>query len=160
MRGELRLGGIKCEQIVIRNGCDREVGMEFLPLMAAAMNDPLLMTSTFNQDSPHGGGGGSEKMAAVIPLSDIIRPDQSQVSFMHQGRGIQRLVRPLVNHPRCRELAQLIIDERQQLVRCLRIAGVDGEQYASNIGHSLQTYDRVIASQYPSGKFIYWSSIW
>lgn len=56
-----------------------------------------------------------KKVFAVLPL-DVLLPQQSQISFVHERRRLQRVVRALVPQIASRELSQLLIDERYQLV--------------------------------------------
>jgi hypothetical protein len=54
---------------------------------------------------------------------------------MHQGRGLQSLPRLLLGQPLGRELAQLIINQRQQLLCGVRIALLDGGQNTGDVAH-------------------------
>ena len=54
---------------------------------------------------------------------------------MHQGGGLERVVGRFVRHVPGRQLAQLVVDERQQLRRGVWVAGVDGGQDARDIRH-------------------------
>jgi hypothetical protein len=47
---------------------------------------------------------------------------------MHQGRRLQRLVRPLLGHLGSGQLPQFLINERQELLRRLRFALFDAGQ--------------------------------
>ena len=47
---------------------------------------------------------------------------QPQPCLMHQRRGLKRLAGFLIGHADNGQLAQLLIDQRQQLIRGLRIA--------------------------------------
>jgi hypothetical protein len=51
--------------------------------------------------------------------------DESEVRFMHQRSGLERLARPRVGQSLGSQLAEFIINQRHQLCRGLRIAGVD-----------------------------------
>jgi hypothetical protein len=54
---------------------------------------------------------------------------------MHQRGGIQRLPWLLPGELLRGELAQLVVDQRQQLVGGVRIALVDGLEDAGDVGH-------------------------
>ena len=56
---------------------------------------------------------------------------------MHQRRRLQRLPRLLVGQLRRRQLPQLVIDQRQELLGRRRIAGIDLRQDAGDVGHGL-----------------------
>jgi len=52
-----------------------------------------------------------------------------------EGRGLEDVVRHLGRHPRGRELLPLVVDEREQLGRGLRVADLDGGQDLGDVGH-------------------------
>jgi hypothetical protein len=54
---------------------------------------------------------------------------------MDQGRGLQGLARLFLGQLLSRELAQLLIDEGQKLLRRARIALLDGKQDARDLIH-------------------------
>jgi hypothetical protein len=54
---------------------------------------------------------------------------------MHQGRGLESLSRLLLGHLLRRELAQLVVDQRQQLLGGLGIALLNCAQNLRNITH-------------------------
>ena len=54
---------------------------------------------------------------------------------MHQGRGLQRLAGFLVGQLLRRQLAQLLVDQRQKLVGRMGIALLNGGQDAGNLTH-------------------------
>ena len=66
--------------------------------------------------------------------------DKSQIGFMHQGGGLQRLPGVLLSHFLGGESAQLVVDQRQKLFRGVRISLFDGRQNASYIGHDRRSY--------------------
>src|SRR5262245_11138792 len=56
---------------------------------------------------------------------------------MHQRRRLQRLARLLLSHPLGRQPPQLVVDQRQQLLRGRRVARLDGRQDARHLTHRL-----------------------
>src|SRR5262249_55928126 len=65
-----------------------------------------------DQDAAHGlGSGGEEVAAAVEPL---LVADEPQVGLVDQGGGAEGVAGRFAGHPRCREPAQLVVDEREQ----------------------------------------------
>ena len=54
---------------------------------------------------------------------------------MDQGRGVERLARLLVRQPLGGQLAQLIVDQGQELLGGLRVAGLDGREDARDVVH-------------------------
>jgi hypothetical protein len=84
------------------------------------------VTSLFHKNSPHGFGRSREEVPAAIPTLLIRCADQSKVGFVHQGRGLQSLPGVFLSEARCGEFPQFLVNERQELVRCLRVTLLDG----------------------------------
>jgi hypothetical protein len=59
--------------------------------------------------------------------------DQAQVCLVDEGRGLKRLARRFVGQPASGQLPQLFIDERQELRRGRRVAGLDGGQHDRDV---------------------------
>ena len=73
---------------------------------------------------------------AVRPLS--FASYHPHISLMHQGRGLQRLPRFFMGQlGRC-QFPQLLIDQRQELLRGRGIAGFDLREDAGDVGHEKQ----------------------
>jgi hypothetical protein len=62
-----------------------------------------------DQDAPHRLGCCSKEVTLTGERCSF---RQSQIGFMHQGGGIEGLTGLFVRHLRCRETAQLVIDQR------------------------------------------------
>ena len=60
---------------------------------------------------------------------------QTQIGFMNQRGGVQRVIDSFARHSRRGEFAQFVINERQELRSGLRIARLDGVQDARDVGH-------------------------
>ena len=58
-----------------------------------------------------------------------------QPCLMHQRGGLQRLAGFLISHADNGQLAQLLIDQRQQLIGRLRLARFNGVEQLGNVGH-------------------------
>src|SRR5262245_5091277 len=69
------------------------------------------MASPVDQNAPHRLGSDSEKMLAV---AESIEVSQTEIGFLHQGGGIERLAGVVAGQLPRRQLAQLIINQRQQ----------------------------------------------
>ena len=54
---------------------------------------------------------------------------------MHQGGRLQRLAGLLLGQLLGRQLAQLVVDQRQELLGRLRVALLDGREDAGHVGH-------------------------
>ena len=74
-------------------------------------------------------------MTAAVPGLAAIVPDQPQIGLMNQGRRLQRLARFLAGEPLGRELAQLAVDQRQELLDGPGVALVDRLEDAGDLVH-------------------------
>ena len=61
--------------------------------------------------------------------------DQPQVGLVDQGGGLERLARLLLGQPLRRQLAQLVVDQRQQLLGGVRVALLDGVEHLGDRVH-------------------------
>ena len=68
---------------------------------------------------------------------------------MDQRRGLKRLAGLFLGQFLCRQLAQLVVDQRQQLVGGVRVALFDGREDAGDVGHEDEHTVRVYRSQTP-----------
>ena len=91
-----------------------------------------LAAGVVDQDEAHGLGGGGEEVAATRELAIA---DEPQVRLMDQGRGVERLARLLLGQLLGRQLAQLVVDQGQELLGGLRVALLDGRQDAGYVVH-------------------------
>src|SRR5262245_41974957 len=88
-----------------------------------AVFDGLLAARMLNEDAAHGLGSRCEEVPAAVPvwlvLTGLTRGAayQTQVGLVDQGSGLKRLPGRLLGQPLGGELAQLCIDEREQLAR-------------------------------------------
>ncbi len=74
-------------------------------------------------------------MAAAIPVLGLLDINQPEVRLVDQGRRLERLAGLLLGQLLRRQLAQLLVDQRQKLLGGVWIASLDGEQDASNLVH-------------------------
>jgi serine/threonine protein kinase len=63
-------------------------------------------------------------LALSIQIADALFAHQPQVGLMNQCRRLQRMIRPLAAHIGLGDAAQLLIDERKQLLAGRSIAGI------------------------------------
>src|SRR5262249_41952288 len=105
--------------------------------------------SIFDENTPHRLGSGGEEMAAAVPvrlsgpLLTLRALNKSDVCLVNQGRRLKRLTWFLLCQFLRRQPAQLVVHQRQQLLRGVRIALLDGGQDAGDVGHrqsSLQSW--------------------
>ena len=65
----------------------------------------------------------------------LVHVHQPEIRLVDQSRRLERLAGLLLNHLFGRQFAQLVIDQRQQLLSGLRIALFDGIQDLGDIAH-------------------------
>ncbi len=116
---------IQCQQIDGRFGCKLGQVPKFDPFASAAAFPGLVASGIVDQNPPHCFGGRGKKVAAVLPMLNLVDIDEPEIGLVDQGRGLKGLPRLLVSQPLRSQLAQLFIDQRQELVRGVRIAGFD-----------------------------------
>ena len=99
----------------------------------------LLMPTTsrwpraLDQDTPPGLRRSGEAMAPAGPRLVGILPHKPEVRLVDQGRGPGRLAGLLLGHPLGSQLAQLLVDQRQQFLRGVGIALREGIQELGDI---------------------------
>jgi hypothetical protein len=74
-------------------------------------------------------------MMAAVPGLPLAGADQAQVSLVDQRGGIERLPGGLMGQLPCSQTAQVVVDQRQELRRSLRIAGRDALQKVAYVRH-------------------------
>lgn len=125
-------GLVESEELVVRDGSGDSVEIEILPLPAAAVSDSLLAAGLLDENTADGLGRRREEMSAAV---ELLVAHQPQVCFMHQGGRVERLARLLLRELRGGELAQLVIDERQQIRGRLLVATVGCFEESCYVGH-------------------------
>ena len=86
-------------------------------------------------DSPHRFGRRRKEVPPRVPPLQTRSVDQSDVRFMDQSSGLQRLTQALTRHSECRQLPQFVVHQRQQLRRRRRVAGIDSRQDRGDVCH-------------------------
>ena len=129
-------GRIEREQLFVHNfGLRRDIHEMNAVTVAAAFVGPLSARGV-DQDPSHRFGRGGKKVAAILPLWFVGRADQSEIRFMDEGCGLKCLIGGLVRHPSSGEFPQLVVDEREQLGRGVRIAGLHGSEDLRHVRHA------------------------
>src|SRR5262245_29552817 len=83
-------------------------------------------------------------MSATVPIGWLVLgawslvANQPKIGFVNQCRGFERLSRFLLREPLSRELAQLVVDERQKLFGGGRVALLDGRKDARDLAHDTE----------------------
>ena len=76
--------------------------------------------------------------------------DQPQVGLVDQGRGLERLAGLLLGQLLGRQLAQLVVDQRQELLGGVRVALLDGRQDAGDVVHGRAAAGTMTRGRTPS----------
>ena len=74
-------------------------------------------------------------MPEEVSQLSLFRVNEPNIRFMHERRGLQRLVRFLLGHLGSGQLPQLFINQRQQLLGGRRIAGFNLAENACDVAH-------------------------
>ena len=90
----------------------------------------------------------AEEVPAAAPMLGLVVIHQPDVRLVHQGRRLQRLPRLFLGQLGSRQFPQLVIHQRQQLLRRRRIAGFDLRQNLRHVGHGQGTGTRDEACDY------------
>jgi hypothetical protein len=103
--------------------------LEFSPVLQAP-----LASGVINEDSPHCFCRRAEEVRAVVESRFAIPASQSQPRLMHQCGRLERL-RTFIRHLCGGELAQFLVNEGQELLRCSPVAAHGSVQDPRKIGH-------------------------
>jgi hypothetical protein len=76
---------------------------------------------------------------ASFPLRFLLAVHQPDVRLVHQRRGLDRLPGLLLSQLLRGQLAQPVVNERQQLCGGVRVPLLEGAQDATNVTHRTQT---------------------
>jgi hypothetical protein len=136
--GEGIQGIVEIQQF-IRGGIDLLDIDEGNPATTASVTAGRLAAGVVDQDEAHGFGGSGEEVATARELTIA---DQTQVRLMDQGCGVEGLAGLLLGQLLCRLLAQLVVDQRQQLLGGVRVTLLDGIQHPGDPVHHLSTPSR------------------
>src|SRR5262245_56666013 len=119
LSGQLGEGIIECDELFVIGvqGDFDVVQIDAAPRAAAF--EAVLVSGPIEGNAPHRSGGGGEEVAAIV---EVLVTDQAQIGFMNQGRRFKGLARLLLSEPLGRKPAQLVVDQRQELVGGVRIA--------------------------------------
>ena len=83
----------------------------------AAVSTRFFRRVLLDKDPPHRFGGRGKEVAAAVPVLRLLDVDQPQIRLMHERRRLKRLARLLLRQfARC-QFAQLVVHQRQQLLR-------------------------------------------
>src|SRR5437868_3337969 len=95
----------------------------------------LLAANRLDKYPPHSLRCRGKEMPPAIPIP-LTASDQPQPGFMHQCGGLQSLTRRLIRQLVRRQLAQLVVDQRQQFLGGFGIAVMGSPEYARQVAHA------------------------
>ena len=81
-------------------------------LAIAAVLGPAFAAGVVDEDATHRLGGSGEEMAATVPVLVRIVADQTQIGFVDQSGGVERLSRLLVGEFLGGQKTQFVVDQR------------------------------------------------
>src|SRR5262249_36625534 len=140
---QAREGRIQVDQVVGLD-CVVQDGLQIQGATntAAAAFEALAVASAVNQDSPHGLGRGREKMAPAVPGFRWLVAgrwwlvaDKTKVRLVNEGGWLQSLARLFAGDLLRRQLAQFVVDERQELLGRGWVALFDGRHDTPQVAH-------------------------
>src|SRR5688572_2691446 len=80
-------------------------------------------------------GTAPKKKAWAVPALRVLLSDQPEVGLVDQGRRLERLARLLLGQPLRGQLAQLVVDQGQELLGRVGVAPLDGREDAGHVVH-------------------------
>ncbi len=113
-------------------------------MQVASMLEPLPLACVLHQNPPHCFCRGREEMPSAVPVLSLVHIHEPNVRLVDQSRGLENPARLLLGHLLGRQLPQLVVHQRQELLGGRRIAVVDLRQDAGDLGHG-STRSRGIA---------------
>jgi hypothetical protein len=132
---ELRESLVQGQQVEVRPGARRfDVGQLFARVLAAGLEGSL-MAGAFHDDAPHRLGRGGEEVATAVPALGRLRVHQPEISLVDEVGRLESLPRLFLRESLRRQPVELIIDQRQELIRGVWVAVLDSVQGAGDLGH-------------------------
>ena len=101
------------------------------------LNTPFV-AGLFDQNPPHGLSGSCKEVPPAVPVLGLLNVHQPQVSLMDKGRRLERLAGLLLRHLLCRQFAQLVVDQRQELLGGVGVTLIYGREDAGDVGHEVE----------------------
>jgi hypothetical protein len=86
-------------------------------------------------NAAHGLGGRCEEITSAVPALGPFGIDQPQIRLVDERRGLQCLPGLLVRQFLRGQLAEFVVDERQQLLRRVGIAPLNRRQNLRDVRH-------------------------
>ncbi len=110
-------------------------GFRKLPTWGWAASSRSTCGGLLDEDPPHRLRGGGEKEPAILPAAGALA-QEPEIRLVDERRGLERLSGLLPSELQRRQLAQLVVNQRQQLTGCTRITVFNGAQDAGYVIHA------------------------
>src|SRR5215471_4167820 len=81
----------------------------------------IVAAGVIDENTPHHLGRNGKKMGSILPLHALVI-HQTQVGFVHQGAGLERMARALALHIIVRQATELLINDGRQVVECVLVS--------------------------------------
>ena len=101
----------------------------------AAALQPAATTGVVDENAAHRFRRRREEVPAAVPELDLGRVYKAEIRLMDQRRRLEGLPRLFMGELRDGQLAQLVVNEWQELLGSMRIALFDPRQNARHVGH-------------------------
>jgi hypothetical protein len=124
---------------------------DFNAVILAAVLASGLSPGVLDEDPSHRLGRGGEEMAAAV---EVLVTDQPQISLVDQGGGVERVPGSLGGHFRGGELAQLVVDEREQFRGGPAVTIIGGFDQMSQLRHEGSVYNTVNRRRRHDGRLV------
>ena len=106
-----------------------------MPLKFTAMLDPFLAAMLLDKNPSHGFRGRGKKMAATVPSLRRFNIDETNVRLVNEGRRLKGLPWLFLGQFCGGQLAQLVVDQRQEPLGGIWVARLDLRQYLRDVDH-------------------------
>ena len=97
----------------------------------------MMRAGVLDEDLAHRPSGDPEQVGAVLDGRQV-PAEEAEIGLVHQAGRLKRMPRPLPAHGPASHRLQVVVDERQEAVNGLRIAGARARQKACDrlgVGH-------------------------
>jgi hypothetical protein len=74
-------------------------------------------------------------VTTAIPARHRVGIDQAEVGLVDQVGGLKRLTWQLMRQPPCRQLPEFLVNQREELLGCLALPVLDGNEDPRHIVH-------------------------
>ena len=119
---------------VLRGGFHGDIdGVDVCVFLLTAAFEPLSSAGLVDKDSTHGFRCGGKEVAAASP--SVVFSSQTKPSFVDQSGGLQGVTGLLAGHVLGGKPAKIVVDEWQELLSSMSVAGIDCTQPPRDVLH-------------------------